>query len=57
MERRTYSYRRIGAVLKAAQGMGVVALMILSSVQRDMCCSRIMAWLCQTSLGRCHTKR
>ena len=33
MERRTYSYRRIGAVLKAAQGMGVVALVILRSVQ------------------------
>lgn len=33
MERRTYSYRRIGAVLKAAQGVGVVALVILRSVQ------------------------
>lgn len=57
MERRTYGYCRIGAVLKATEGMGVVAIVILRGVQRDMSCSRIVAGLYQTSLGRCQTKR
>ncbi|MCQ9186926.1 hypothetical protein KMT30_49385, partial [Streptomyces sp. IBSBF 2953] len=57
MERRTYSYCRIGAVLKATEGMGVMAIVILRSDQRDMSYSRIVAGLCQASLGRCQTKR